>query len=161
VVLLGLVRLDGVVGGVVSTVPPASHEAPLRRQLAGVTPPGAPTQPKLVLAPTASVAFQVPTAVTWLPLRVRLASHDDEIVAPVGRSNSTRHVSGAEEPLTIVYLPSYPVPQSDDRVNVADAPLAAYAAVDTGARATARAATAAIRRAFRIGRLMRVSRLNS
>ena len=77
-------------------------------------------------------------ATTWLPVLVTLASQNDEIVEPVGRSNSTRQVSGDVEPLTIVYLPSYPLPQSDDLVNVAEAPLAAKARVTgTTAKPTA------------------------
>src|SRR5262245_41695544 len=102
VVLLGLDRVPGVVGGVVSAVPPAEQLAPLSRQLVGVMPPGAPMKPKLVLAPAASVAFHVPTATTWLPVLVRLESQKDEIVAPAGRSNSTRQVSELLEPLAMV-----------------------------------------------------------
>src|SRR5262245_51544119 len=98
VVLLGLVRFDGVVGAVVSTVPAASQLSPLSRQFAGVIPPGAPIHPKLVVWPTPSVLFQVPTATTWLPVLVTLESQKDDIVAPVGRSNSTRQSRAAEEP---------------------------------------------------------------
>jgi len=140
-VLLGLVRLVGAVGGVVSPggVPPL-HDPPLTVQLAGVIPPGAPIHPKLVLAPTARVAFQVPTATTWLPDLVTLESQNEEIVAPVGRSNSTRQVTGAVVPLVIVYLPSYPEPQSEDLVNVAVSPAASAISAGTVTAATTRTA---------------------
>ncbi len=106
VVLLGLDSVPGVVGAVVSAVPPALQDAPLSVQLAGVTPPGAPIQPKLALAPTARVPFQVPVATTWLPVLVRVASQKEETVDPAGRSNSTRQVRLDDDPFRIVYLPS-------------------------------------------------------
>ena len=70
----------------------------------------------------------MPVATTWLPVLATLASQKELMVAPDGRSNSTRQVSADVDPFTIVYLPSYPVPQSDVFVNVADAPFAANAA---------------------------------
>jgi hypothetical protein len=105
-VFAGLESVPGVVGGMLSTGPLASQDAPLSLQLVGVTPPGAPIQPKLVDWPTPRVAFQVPVATTWLPVLTTWASQNDEMVAPAGRSNSTCHVSGLAELLTMVNLPS-------------------------------------------------------
>src|SRR5215216_630183 len=101
-VLLGLLSVPGVVGGVVSPPPDEpSHAPPLILQLLGVTPPGAPIQPKLVLPPAASVAFQVPVAATWVPVTAKLASQKEEMVEPLGRSNSTFQVTEPAVPLVI------------------------------------------------------------
>jgi hypothetical protein len=90
--------------------------------------------PKLTVAPGATLPFQVLVTVTRWPLVVWAPSHSEARRWPVGSVNSARQVASVvEPPLTIVYLPSYPAPQSEDLLNVALTPFAANAVGVLGA----------------------------